>query len=99
MRFTLVTICLVLLAGPLFAQGDRGAITGTVSDPAGVVVSGAASSRLCPPYGAESPCDAGNLRAAGGELVLKAFEAAVEVVDAVDHGLAFGGQRGDDEGH
>ncbi|MBV8842622.1 MAG: carboxypeptidase regulatory-like domain-containing protein [Acidobacteriaceae bacterium] len=42
MRFTIVRFCLVLLAGPVFGQGDRGTITGTVSDPAGAVVAGAA---------------------------------------------------------
>src|SRR5499426_2183559 len=36
--------------------------------------------------------------AAGGELVLQPLEAAVEVIDAIDHGLALGRERGDDEG-
>ncbi len=36
--------------------------------------------------------------AAAGELVLEGFVAAVEVVDAVDDGLAAGGEAGDDEG-
>src|SRR3981189_1803795 len=35
--------------------------------------------------------------AAGGELVLQPLEAAVEVIDAIDHGLAFSRERGDDE--
>src|SRR5437870_4378319 len=32
--------------------------------------------------------------AAGGKLVFEPLEAAVEMIDAVDHGLAFGSQRG-----
>src|SRR4030088_1923098 len=40
-----------------------------------------------------SPADAGDVGAAGDELVLEALEAAVEMIDAVDHGLAFGGGR------
>src|SRR5262245_6715768 len=36
--------------------------------------------------------------AAGRELVLQPLEAAVEVIDAIDHGLALGRERGDDEG-
>src|SRR5215475_10031250 len=38
MRFTLVTICLLVLATAAFAQSDRGTITGAVKDPAGAVV-------------------------------------------------------------
>src|SRR5439155_895221 len=37
--------------------------------------------------------------AAAGELVFQPFEAAIEVIDAVDHGLAFRGKRGDHERH
>src|SRR5262249_39087179 len=33
------------------------------------------------------------------ELVLDPLEAAVEMVDAVDHGLALGGETGDDQRH
>src|SRR5215510_6355092 len=36
--------------------------------------------------------------AAGRELVLEPLEAAVEVIDAIDHGLALGRERGDHEG-
>ena len=46
-----------------------------------------------------TPADALDRGAAGGELVLQPLEAAVEVIDAVDHGLALGGERGDDERH
>ncbi len=42
MRFVASALLLVLLSAGAFAQGDRGTITGTVSDPAGAVVSGAA---------------------------------------------------------
>src|SRR5579862_2709077 len=38
-------------------------------------------------------------RAAAAELVFQPLKAAVEVIDAVDDGLAFGGERGDDERH
>src|SRR5215475_5609704 len=38
MRFTLATICLLVLATAAFAQSDRGTITGAVKDPAGAVV-------------------------------------------------------------
>jgi len=38
-----------------------------------------------------------NCRAAAAELVFQPLETAVEVIDAVDDGLAFGRQRGDDE--
>jgi len=42
MRLRVVALCLGLLTIPaLFAQSDRGTITGTVSDPAGAVVAGA----------------------------------------------------------
>src|SRR5215472_15056281 len=44
-----------------------------------------------------SPADARDVGAAGDELVLEALEPAVEVIDAVDHGLALGGERRDDE--
>jgi hypothetical protein len=37
------------------------------------------------------------VRAAGGQLFLEPLEAAVEMVDAVDHGLAFRGEAGDDQ--
>jgi hypothetical protein len=30
--------CLILIAGPMFAQSDRGTVTGTVADPAGAVI-------------------------------------------------------------
>ena len=39
------------------------------------------------PASPRDPLDGG---AAGGELVLEALEATVEVIDAVDHGLALG---------
>ena len=42
MKFILAAIGLSFLAGAAFAQGDRGTITGTVSDPAGAVVASAA---------------------------------------------------------
>ena len=42
MRTALLVECLVLLPWMALAQGDRGAITGAVSDPAGAVVAGAA---------------------------------------------------------
>src|SRR5262249_30693440 len=41
-----------------------------------------------------SAADPLDRRAAGGELVLQPLEAAVEMVDPVDHGLAFGGESG-----
>jgi hypothetical protein len=41
MRFTSVALCLLLIAGTVLAQGDRGTITGAVSDPAGAVVAAA----------------------------------------------------------
>src|SRR5690348_11007216 len=41
--------------------------------------------------------DAGDVGAAAGELVFQPLEAAVEVVDAVDHGLALGRKAGDDQ--
>src|SRR5215471_14313979 len=37
-----VFICILLCALAAFGQGDRGTITGTVSDPAGAIVAGAA---------------------------------------------------------
>lgn len=33
--------CLLLVAGPVFSQSDRGTITGTISDPAGALIAGA----------------------------------------------------------
>jgi hypothetical protein len=42
MRSLSVTVCLLALASDAFSQSDRGTITGTVSDPAGAVVAGAA---------------------------------------------------------
>src|SRR6185369_11289755 len=41
--------------------------------------------------------DALDFRAATDELFLEPLEAAVEMIDAVDHGLAFGGKSRDDE--
>ena len=43
--------------------------------------------------------DAFDRRAAAGELVLEPLEAAVEMIDAVDHGLALGRERGDHQRH
>jgi hypothetical protein len=43
--------------------------------------------------------DALDSGAAGRELVLEPLEAAVEMVDAVDHGLALGGKRSDHQRH
>src|SRR5215471_14438170 len=43
--------------------------------------------------------DALDFGAAAAELVLEALEATVEVIDAVDHGLALGRERRDDERH
>src|SRR4051812_36882371 len=37
--------------------------------------------------------------AASGKLILEPFKAAVEVIDAIDHGLALGRKRGDHERH
>jgi hypothetical protein len=42
MRSLLIAVCLFALVFTAFAQSDRGTITGTVSDPAGAVVAGAA---------------------------------------------------------
>ena len=42
MRTLFVTVCLFVPAFAAFAQSDRGTITGTVTDPAGAVVAGAA---------------------------------------------------------
>src|SRR5215475_11356502 len=42
MRFSVVACCSVVLGLAAFAQSDRGTITGTISDPAGAVVAGAA---------------------------------------------------------
>ena len=38
MRFFRLLSCVCLLAAAMFAQGDRGTITGTIADPAGAVV-------------------------------------------------------------
>src|ERR1700729_135741 len=43
---------------------------------------------------ARQPFDLG---AAAAELFLEALKAAIEMIDAVDQGLALGGERGDDE--
>src|ERR1700674_5798707 len=48
-----------------------------------------------PPRCAASTADALDLGAAADELVLEALEAAVEMIDPVDHGLALGGERRD----
>ena len=42
MRIQLVSVCLLASAVVVLAQSDRGTITGTVADPAGAVVAGAA---------------------------------------------------------
>src|SRR5580700_7278389 len=42
MRLNLVVACLLASAGALFAQSDRGTITGTISDSTGAVVASAA---------------------------------------------------------
>src|SRR5450756_1078841 len=42
MRFQSVTVCCLLFTTGLFAQTDRGAITGTVLDPAEAAIAGAA---------------------------------------------------------
>ncbi len=42
MRFAKITLCLLLAAGAVFAQGDRGTITGTISDSTGGAVASAA---------------------------------------------------------
>ncbi len=41
MRLIFKSVCLLLVSGVLFAQSDKGTITGTVADPAGAVVAGA----------------------------------------------------------
>src|SRR5258708_14902031 len=41
MRSLTIAVCSFSCAVALFAQSDRGAITGTVSDPAGAVIPGA----------------------------------------------------------
>jgi hypothetical protein len=41
LRATLLTIAAVVSTVAAFAQGDRGTITGTISDPAGAVVASA----------------------------------------------------------
>ena len=43
--------------------------------------------------------DAFDRRAAADEFVFETLEAAVEVIDAVDHRLAFGSESGDDQRH
>lgn len=42
MRFLVASLGLLILAGTAFGQGDRGTITGSIADPAGAVVAGAA---------------------------------------------------------
>jgi hypothetical protein len=42
MRFLFFGLCISLLLCPVFAQSDKGTITGTIADPAGAVVPGAA---------------------------------------------------------
>src|SRR6202035_4199439 len=42
MRFLVVVSCLCVFTSAALAQGDRGSITGTVSDPAGALVANAA---------------------------------------------------------
>ena len=42
MRFIVKAVFFSLLASAAFAQSDRGTITGTIADPAGAVVAGAA---------------------------------------------------------
>src|SRR5882757_7943012 len=46
-----------------------------------------------------SSADALDLGTAGGELVLEPLEAAVEVIDAIDHGVAVGRERGNHQRH
>jgi hypothetical protein len=41
-RFLFLTVCSLGIAFSAFAQSDRGTITGTISDPAGAVIAGAA---------------------------------------------------------
>src|SRR5689334_15332122 len=41
MRSLLLALCIVLFAWTAFAQGDRGTITGTISDPQGAVLANA----------------------------------------------------------
>jgi len=41
MRLAWSAIYLVVLSGAVIAQSDRGAITGTISDPAGAVIANA----------------------------------------------------------
>src|SRR3954453_4649766 len=43
--------------------------------------------------------DALDRRAAGRQLFFQPLKAAVEMIDAVDHGLAFGGKPRDDQGY
>lgn len=51
---------------------------------------------VCPPkwFSASQSFD---LRTTPGQLVFQAFEAAVEVVDAVDDGFALGREAGNDQ--
>ncbi len=48
-------ICVLILVGAVFAQTDRGTITGTVTDPAGAVVAGAAIKAKNTATGVEYP--------------------------------------------
>src|ERR1700733_13908864 len=41
MRTLLRSVCMLVCAAAVFAQGDRGTITGTVADPAGAVIANA----------------------------------------------------------
>ena len=42
MKLHAIAVGLLMLAGAILAQSDRGTITGTISDPAGAIVAGAA---------------------------------------------------------
>jgi hypothetical protein len=53
MRSALCWICLLLLVGAVFAQTDRGTITGTISDSTGAMIGGAAISAKNSETGAE----------------------------------------------
>ena len=41
MRSLLIAFCLIAVGFAVFAQSDRGTITGTISDPAGAVIADA----------------------------------------------------------
>ena len=41
MRLLSTAVCLFLVALPVFAQGDRGTVTGTITDPGGLVIAAA----------------------------------------------------------